>query len=59
MTKKQIKNLHSGDEVFWNDPDEGKCSRTYLIQSIEVDGDIVIIQDQDGSNLECFADELE
>lgn len=31
--------LHPGDEVTWNDPDEGKCSRTGIIAQIEFIGD--------------------
>lgn len=58
MTKTQIKKLHSGDEVYWTDPDDGLCSRTLTIQSIEVKGDIVRIQDKSGDVLECFAKEL-
>jgi hypothetical protein len=53
-----IKKLHSGDEVFWNDPDNGACSRVYKIQTIEVNGNVVTIQEPDGSVLECFAREL-
>lgn len=58
MTKSQVKKLHPGDEVHWTDPDEGLCSRTMTIQSIEVKGDIVCIQDKNGDVLECFAKEL-
>ena len=28
---KFINGLHSGDEITWNDPDEGKCTRTFVI----------------------------
>lgn len=60
MTRKEAQSLHPGDEVFWNDPDDGKCSRTYHIRTIEVlaQSDIVIIHGYDGSSLECFASEL-
>ncbi len=60
MTLKQIKQLHKGDEVFWSDPDKGKCSRTCKIQSIEIRYPVctVIITEQDGSIFECFASEL-
>jgi hypothetical protein len=54
----QVKKLHPGDEVFWNDPDEGTCSRIYKIRLIEVNGNVVTIEDVDGSVLECFAREL-
>ena len=60
MTLNQIKQLHKGDEVFWVDPDGGKCSRIYKINSIEIRQDVktVIITENDGSILECFASEL-
>jgi hypothetical protein len=31
--------LQRGDEVTWNDPDEGLCTRTGIILSIEYFGD--------------------
>lgn len=63
MTLEQAKKLHSGDEVFWNDPDNGACSRHYVINQIWFEeGDpgeeVVIIQEEDGSVLSCFAEEL-
>jgi hypothetical protein len=54
----EVKKLSTGDEVYWNDPDSGTCSRVYKIQSIAVEGTIVVIQDVDGSVLECFSREL-
>lgn len=51
--------LSHGDEVYWTDPDEeSSCSRHYTIRSISIYGDIVCITDVDGSDLECFAEEL-
>jgi hypothetical protein len=38
MTLQEVLKLHAGDEVFWNDPRDGECSRVYQIQSIEVHG---------------------
>lgn len=61
MNRKQVKALHNGDEVFWNDPAEGTCSKYITIQSIWVgDGSdpIVKITGKDGSDLECWAHEL-
>ena len=58
MTFEEVARLRRGDEVFWNDPDEGLCSRYLIIQTIEVKGNIVVIQEDDGTNLECFAEEL-
>ncbi len=50
--------LHSGDEVRWNDPDRGRCNRTYKIRSIEFIGEVVRITDVNGDQLECLASEL-
>jgi hypothetical protein len=58
MTQEEVKNLHPGDEVFWNDPDEGLCSRVYRIASIRVIGEVVQITDVEGDALECLAEEL-
>jgi hypothetical protein len=52
------KKLRPGDEVFWNDPDDGACSRVYVIQTIEVNGNVVTIMEPNGSTLECYAREL-
>jgi len=57
-------NLQNGDDVFWKDPDDGLCSRTYTVSTIEYhgirgdDGCIIRITDVDGNELECFAHEL-
>lgn len=53
------KKLHSGDQVYWNDPDDGACSRVLTIQSVEVHGNVVTIEEPDGSVVECFARELQ
>jgi hypothetical protein len=58
VTRRDVKKLNPGDEVFWTDPDEGICSKVYTIHSIEVRGSVVIIKDTNGSELECFAGEL-
>lgn len=62
MTLEDVKNLHSGDEVFWNDPDDGLTSRVYKIQTIKTlelsDGAIILITEPDGSTMECYAEEL-
>jgi hypothetical protein len=58
MTIHDVKNLCPGDEVTWNDPDEGRCTRTGAIQYIKVTGNVVQITWNDGSDLECFAREL-
>lgn len=60
MTFRQAMELNPGDQVWWNDPDEGKCSRRYTIGQIEFIGDIIRIVDrEDNSVLECFSKELQ
>jgi len=58
MTLKEVKKLHTGDEVFWEDPDDGLTSRHITLQSIKVQGEVVSIFGQDGDELECYANEL-
>lgn len=58
MTHRQVNKLHSGDEVYWSDPDEGATSRVYTIRTLKVIGKIVVLEDFDGSSLDCFAKEL-
>ena len=45
-----------GDEVFWNDPDEGTCSGYGKVT--EVNGEIYSIKKNDGGELEAFEHEL-
>lgn len=59
MTRKQIKQLHAGDEVKWNDPDGGLCSKHLIINEIELKGDTVCITAKNGDYLECYPNELE
>ena len=55
----KARELHSGDEVFWEDPDHGACSRTLTIATIDIrPGNLIRITDTDGGELECFAREL-
>lgn len=60
MTLNEVRKLHPGDKVYWNDLDGGTCSRVIKIQSIEIRKSCktVILTDVDGSALECFASEL-
>ena len=65
MTVSKVKQLHSRDQVTWNDPDQGLCSRTDYILDIEVTPGFrnarqcpVFIRWIDGGELECFASEL-
>ena len=68
MTVSQVRALQPGDEVKWNDPDRGLCSRVIKIFAVEVcsDGEndneddvIIKICDTDGDYVEVFAHELE
>ena len=56
-----VERLQQGDEVYWNDPDGGKCSDTYIIQKIwvEDEGWTIFIVDINGRELHCFANEIE
>lgn len=58
MTNEEVAALSCGDKVFWSDPDDGACSRFYMIASIEVASDFVSITEHNGSYLECYAHEL-
>ena len=46
-----------GDEVFWTDPDEGKCSGYYHIMKIHSD-EIVFLKNDEGSEVDAFVHEL-
>jgi hypothetical protein len=52
------KKLKSGDEVYWEDPDVGTCSRHIRIQKIKIKGDMAQITGRNGDYLECFLKEL-
>ena len=53
------RHLHTGDEVTWNDPDEGRCTRTGIICEIRyIGGDIASIMFTDGWQSEVFLREL-
>lgn len=59
MKMKDIKKLHRGDEVFWTDPDGGKCSRHLKILSISVrNKDDITMVDLKGGVVQCTAAEL-
>jgi hypothetical protein len=59
MTTKDAEGLACGDTVFWNDPDNGECSRYIEIASIEIVGDVAEICAKDGGYLECYLRELQ
>jgi len=59
MNLKQVKALKRGDRVFWNDPDNGECSRIYKIHTIRVvNPKMVRILENGASELECPPEEL-
>lgn len=58
MDGQSVKFLMPGDEVYWVDPDEDKCSRYLTIRNIKINGEVVSIEEVDGSVVECFAHEL-
>lgn len=53
-----VHQLRPGDQVRWNDPDDGACSRILTIGSIEVRGNVVTITEPNGALVEAFAREL-
>jgi hypothetical protein len=63
MTLVEVQKLKTGDHIFWNDPDDGSCSRSFVVASIgiraEEDGDVLLsLTDPDGDELECLAVEI-
>lgn len=55
----ELQKLKPGDKVFWNDPDNGACSRHIQITKIKIlAGGVVHISDNYGEVLECFKWEL-
>lgn len=56
MDKKEADQLHPGDEVYWNDPDDGVSSGHYTVLGRH--GDILYLKNLDGSEVEVFAHEL-
>jgi hypothetical protein len=60
MDMQQVRGLQHGDQVYWNDPDNGICSRLLKVRSVKELGDegAVRIIEIDGGEIECFAHEL-
>jgi hypothetical protein len=52
--------LKPGDEVFWNDPDDGRCSGVCKIVDFNADGESVVLSRIEDSNsmVEAFITEL-
>ena len=57
-TELWLESLQTGDEVYWNDPDEGICSghATFVGHMSYVDGVSVIVKD--GIKMQVFTKEL-
>lgn len=58
MKMSLIKTYHKGDEIWWEDPDNGECSRYFKIKNISVKGNVVSIDAEDGDCIEGFAREF-
>lgn len=51
--------LQAGDEIEWDDPDEGVCSRVLKVKSVEFRGDrSLAIEEEDGSVVEGYIEEF-
>lgn len=53
---KKIK-YYQGDDVYWNDPDNGECSGLYRIAQV-VDCDILLLERDDGTQWQVFTSEI-
>jgi hypothetical protein len=63
MTLTKVRKLQAGDEVYWNDPDEGLCSHSIKVIEADVVGNIVKLTGTDVKTgtecyVECYASEL-
>ncbi len=53
------KRFQPGTTVRWYDPDDGMCSRTFVIETIDYCAEgVVKITDTEGRYLECLSEEL-
>lgn len=60
MKLADAKKLVQGNIVFWNDPDQGIFSRSFVIQSVEVEDDgVVHIEGVDGDWVHAYPHELD
>jgi len=53
-----IKELHVGAEVFWNDPDDGISSGYFTVTKI-ISDEIIQLENDEGSVIEAFVSEVE
>ena len=59
MTPDELKLLKRGDKVYWEDPDSDvDCSRMIIIGAVKLNGDVVTVEDVEGYDFECSAEDL-
>ena len=65
MNATEIRHLDAGDEVFWEDPDNGESSGAYFITEVLTDNgqvtdfdDMLLIRNAEGSHAEVYVSEL-
>lgn len=58
MRLERARQLTPNDTVYWNDPDNGACSRRLAIAAIDITSNVACITEPDGSVVECFVREL-
>lgn len=60
MTISQVLELKHGDQVHWQDPDNGLCSGILTIGdiSVNVETGAVTITDIMGNDIQCWPEEL-
>jgi hypothetical protein len=51
--------LDEGDQVYWNDPDEGVSSGHYTVLHNNPIAEILLLADDFGSEVEAFYHEVE
>jgi len=58
MTTMWKSNLDKGDEVFWEDPDDGKCSGLYTVLRNHKSSKILELENDSGSYVQVFWSEV-
>lgn len=57
--KEAKKVLKPGARVFWNDPDEGLCSREIEVKRVNWTGTGTVLLEDDLGEVEAFTNELQ
>ena len=52
----KIDEIGAGHRLYWNDPDDDKCSGWVTV--ISVIGDVVLCEEDSGGTVECPPEEL-